>query len=122
MALLSGESTLSECPAAPEINRSFGRERSISEFSSIETGVAGSSSDPGTLEESFERERPIVRGGYTNVPCFEVTSSLSEVKARFDTIRSLAGDDDIDGGWELGGLGVFGAEGSWKAGKRNGSC
>lgn len=120
MALLSGESALSECPAtAPEIDRS---ERSISEFSSMETGVEGSSSDPGTLEESFERERPIVRGGYTNVPCFAMTSSLSAVKARLTTIRSLAGDDDIDGGWELGGLGVFGAEGIWKAGKRNGSC
>jgi hypothetical protein len=125
LALPSGESALSESPAATtEFGKGFARERSMFEFGSTKTGADVSPSDPGTLEERFERERLMVRGGYTNDPCFAVISSPggSSVKALLFTIRSLAGEDDIDGGRELGGLGVFGLDGRWKLGKRKGSC
>lgn len=98
----------------------LGRERVVF---SIEAGPEDSSSEPGTLEDNLERERPIPRGGYTKVPCFAVNSSprLSSVAALFIAIRSRAGDDDNDGGSEFGGLGVVGW-GIWKAGGRRVSC
>lgn len=90
----------------------------------LESKGTCSSSELGTLEESLERERAILRGGYTNVFCFAVSSSLgvSNVGVLFTGIRSLPGEDDVDGGIELGGVGVLGWVGSWKTGGRKVSC
>lgn len=90
-------------------------ERDLSSLESIVGDNVVSSSESGTLEDSFERDRKAIRGGIANVFCFVVASSASasSVKALLMPCLSRGdddGDDDGDGKTATGTVvvGVFG--------------